>query len=52
MKEKYVYKSYPQLFRAEVVAWLTEQGYSAAEAAKSLGIGALWLESRVGSSQR
>ena len=38
MKEKRVYKSYPQSFKEEAVALVTEQGYSVAEAARSLGI--------------
>jgi len=38
MKEKRVYKSYPQSFKEEAVALVTEQGYSVTEAAKSLGI--------------
>ena len=38
IKEKRVYKSYPQSFKGEAVALVTEQGYSVTEAAKSLGI--------------
>lgn len=38
MKQKRVYKSYPQSFKEEAVALVTEQGYSVAGAAKSLGI--------------
>lgn len=38
MKEKRIYKSYPPEFKEEAVALVTEQGYSVAEAAMSLGI--------------
>ena len=38
MNEKRLYKRYPQSFKEEAVALVTEQGYSVAEAAKSLGI--------------
>lgn len=38
MNEKRVYKRYPQAFKEEAVALVTEQGYSVIEAAKSLGI--------------
>ena len=38
MNEKRVYKRYPPSFKEEAVALVTEQGYSVAEAARSLGI--------------
>ncbi len=38
MDQKRVYKSYPKEFKDEAVALVTEQGYSVAEAAESLGI--------------
>lgn len=38
MNEKRVYKRYPPSFKEEAVALVTDQGYSVAEAAKSLGI--------------
>jgi len=38
MNEKKTYKRYSPSFKEEVVALVTEQGYSVAEAAKSLGI--------------
>ena len=38
MNQKRAYKRYPQSFKEEAVALVTEQGYSVAEAAKSLGI--------------
>lgn len=38
MKQKRVYKNYPKAFKEEAVALVTDQGYSVAEAAKSLGI--------------
>jgi len=38
MNEKKSYKRYPPSFKEEAVALVTEQGYSVAEAAKSLGI--------------
>jgi transposase len=38
MNEKRTYKRYPQPFKEEAVALVTEQGYSVAEAARSLGI--------------
>ena len=38
MSKKRQYKSYSQEFKAEAVALVTEQGYSTAEAAASLGI--------------
>lgn len=38
MNQKKVYKSYPKEFKEEAVALVTEQGYSVAEAAESLGI--------------
>ena len=38
MKEKRTYRSYPQSFKEEAVALVTEQGYSVAEAARSLSI--------------
>lgn len=43
MNQKRVYKSYPPSFKEEAVALLTDQGYSVAEAAKSLGIRASQL---------
>ena len=38
MNQKRVYKSYPKEFKEEAVALVTEQSYSVAEAAESLGI--------------
>ena len=38
MNEKRTYKRYPPSFKEEAVALVIEQGYSVAEAAKSLGI--------------
>ena len=38
MNQKRNYKHYPQAFKEEAVALVAEQGYSVAEAAKSLGI--------------
>ena len=38
MNEKRVYKQYPPSFKKEAVALVIEQGYSVAEAARSLGI--------------
>ena len=38
MNQKRVYKNYPKEFKEEAVALITEQGYTVAEAAKSLGI--------------
>ena len=38
MNEKRTYKRYPVSFKEEAVALVVEQGYSVAEAAKSLGI--------------
>jgi transposase len=38
MNQKKVYKSYPKEFKEEAIALVTEQGYSVAEAAESLGI--------------
>lgn len=38
MNEKKTYKRYPASFKEEAVALVTEQGYSVADAAKSLGI--------------
>ena len=38
MNQKRSYKRYPQAFKEEAVALVTEQGYSVAEAASSLGI--------------
>lgn len=38
MNQKRVYKSYPPAFKEEAVALVTDQGYSVAEAAESLGI--------------
>ena len=37
MNQKRVYKNYPKEFKEEAVALTTEQGYTVAEAAKSLG---------------
>lgn len=39
MSLKKSHKSYPQDFKDEAVLMVTEQGYSVAEAAKSLGVG-------------
>ena len=36
MSQKRIYKQYPQEFKEEAVALVTEQGYSVPEAAKSL----------------
>ena len=38
MSQKRQYKQYPKEFKEEAVALVNEQGYSALEAAKSLGI--------------
>lgn len=38
MQEKRTYRAYPPEFKEEAVALVTEQGYSVADAAKSLGI--------------
>ena len=38
MTEKRIYKQYPQSFKEEAVALVTEQGYSVQKAANSLGI--------------
>lgn len=38
MGQKRSYKQYPKEFKEEAVAVVREQGYSAAEAAKSLGV--------------
>ena len=38
MNQKKVYKSYPKEFKKEAVALVTEQGYTVAEAAESLGV--------------
>ena len=38
MSQKRSYKQYPKEFKEEAVALVREQGYSVAEAAKSLGI--------------
>lgn len=38
MKQKRIYKNYPKEFKEEAVALVTDQGYSVAEAAKSLGV--------------
>ena len=38
MSQKRLYKHYPKEFKEEAVALVTEQGYSVAEASKSLGI--------------
>lgn len=38
MNQKRTYKQYPKEFKEEAVALIREQGYSVAEAAKSLGI--------------
>jgi len=43
MGTKRSYKTYPQEFKDEAVALVTEQGYSVPEAAKSLGISAKLL---------
>lgn len=40
MNQKRVYKTYTQEFKRESVALVTEQGYSVAEAARSLGVNA------------
>ena len=40
MNQKRVYKTYTQEFKREAVALVTEQGYSVAEAARSLGVNA------------
>ena len=40
MKQKRVYKTYTQEFKKEAVALVTDQGYSVAEAARSLGLNA------------
>ena len=38
MNQKRVYKTYTQEFKKEAVALVTDQGYSVAEAARSLGV--------------
>ena len=38
MREKRSYKQYPQAFKEEAVALVTDQGYSTQQAADSLGI--------------
>jgi transposase len=38
MSQKRSYKQYPKEFKDEAVALVLEQGYSVADAAKSLGI--------------
>ena len=38
MSQKRTYKQYPKEFKEEAVALVREQGYSVADAAKSLGI--------------
>ena len=38
MNQKRVYKSYPKEFKEEAVALVTDQGYTVAAAAESLGI--------------
>lgn len=38
MNQKRVYKNYSVAFKEEAIALVTEQGYSVAEAAASLGI--------------
>jgi transposase len=38
MEQKRSYKTYTKEFKAEAVNLVTEQGYSVAEAAKSLGV--------------
>lgn len=38
MTEKRIYKQYPQSFKEEAIALVTEQGYSVQKAADSLGI--------------
>jgi transposase len=38
MGQKRSYKQYPREFKEEAVALVREQGYSVAEAAKSLGV--------------
>ena len=43
MSQKRTYKQYPKEFKEEAVALVREQGYSVAEAAKSLGIAANML---------
>lgn len=43
MSQKRPYKQYSKEFKEEAVALVREQGYSVAEAAKSLGIGANML---------
>ena len=40
MNQKSVYKTYTQEFKKEAIALVTEQGYSVAEAARSLGLNA------------
>lgn len=37
-KAKRIYRQYPPEFRQEAVALITEQGYSVAQAAESLGV--------------
>ena len=38
MQTKRTHKIYPRAFKAEVVALVTEQGYSVSKAAQSLGL--------------
>ena len=38
MREKRSYKQYPQAFKEEAVALVTDQGYSTHQAAEPLGI--------------
>ena len=38
MNQKRSYKQYPKIFKEEAVALVREQGYSVADAARSLGI--------------
>ena len=38
MNQKKTYRSYPKSFKEEAVSLITEQGYSVAKAAESLGI--------------
>lgn len=40
MNQKRVYKTYTQEFKKEAVALVMDQGYSVAEAARSLGVNA------------
>jgi transposase len=43
MSQKRSYKQYPKEFKDEAVALVLEQGYSVADAAKSLGIATILL---------